>query len=129
MKFTYEMNSGRFEFEWSSSSDLSVGNAGSGDGLTSRETEIYLPSMLAHGRKVVVRGLGTGDEYEYDERCQTLTIRVGEGTSGGGRHRIEVTLNPPLTPLFAVNTFWGDFGLWISMFAVVFVAILAYTYL
>jgi hypothetical protein len=38
------------------------------------ETEIFLPSQLAHGRRVIVKGLDRGDKHQYDENPQTLFI-------------------------------------------------------
>lgn len=99
-----------------------------GDGhiLTSRETEVFLPSMLAHGRKVAVRGLNAEDDYEYDETVQTLTIRVNGQVAGNYMHRVVVTFDPPLPSLFTVNTFWGDFRLVILAVVAALVAIVMY---
>ncbi|KAI5119471.1 hypothetical protein M0805_007205 [Coniferiporia weirii] len=140
MKFSYEMNSGRFEFEWAipaaiprgtpssrmtSSLSISPPVQISSHELKSRETEIYVPSMLAHGRKVVVRGLEAGDEYDYDEARQTLTIRV-LNDDAGARHRIIVTFDPPLPSPFVANSFFSDFGVWILSVMVVLLGIWLY---
>lgn len=118
VKFNYEMNTGQFKFEWavpssSSSSSTTATIAPPLDiathKLTSNETEIFYPAMLAHGRKVIVRGLAAGDEYSYDEARQTLSINA-LNNSPGARHSIVVSLDPPLSSEFAINTFWGDFG-------------------
>ncbi|KAJ7866599.1 glycoside hydrolase family 5 protein [Mycena olivaceomarginata] len=61
--------------------------------LSATETEIYVPSLLTKGRKVIVRGLGPDDRYVYDERRQTLFV-VPRENAPGTRHRIEVSLNP-----------------------------------
>jgi hypothetical protein len=44
------------------------------------EMEIFLPSQLAHGRRVIVKGLDRGDKHQYDENPQTLFI-VSQDTS------------------------------------------------
>ena len=74
--------------------------------------------MLAHGRKVTVRGLDEGDEYNYDETRQTLTVRTKDNVPGKV-HRIVVGLDPPLEQEFTVNSFWTDFGTWIFTLLVV----------
>ncbi|EJD01855.1 glycoside hydrolase family 5 protein [Fomitiporia mediterranea MF3/22] len=136
IKFDYEMNTGRFEFEWiipsstSSSSSTSIyppTNVAS-HRLTSNETEIFLPSMLARGRKVIVRGLEASGEYHYDEAHQTLVIRA-RSDSPGTIHCIVVELDPPLKNEFVVNSFWSDFSGWISAGIAAWIAVLAYFYL
>jgi hypothetical protein len=114
------MNTGMFTFEWRSpeSKDNIV--------LTARETEIFVPSLITHGRKLVVSGLGAGDKYTYDEARQTLFIVTQDASSASGRmHKIVVSVNPPLRPHFEVNTFWGDFGETILSGLVVFVGLFA----
>ncbi|KIJ89392.1 hypothetical protein K443DRAFT_687290 [Laccaria amethystina LaAM-08-1] len=97
--------------------------------LTSLETEIFLPSQLTHGRKVVVKGLDPGDKHRYDESRQTLFI-VCPDTSLDKVHSIVVSLDPPLAPAFAVNDCWGEFGGTITSILVAIAAIeLAYFFL
>ena len=96
--------------------------------LTSLETEIFLPSQLAHGRGVIVKGLDQGDKHRYDESRQTLFI-VCQDTSLDKVHSIVVYLYPPLAPAFAVNDFWGDFGGTITSILVAIAAISAYFFL
>jgi len=112
------MNTGMFTFEWRSpeSKDNIV--------LTARETEIFVPSIITHGRKLVVSGLGTGDKYTYDEARQTLFI-VTQDASSGRTHKIIVSVEPPLRPHFEVNTFLGDFGETIVSGLVLFVCLFA----
>ncbi|KAH9918833.1 uncharacterized protein B0H18DRAFT_1122807 [Fomitopsis serialis] len=69
--------------------------------LTSKMTEIYLPSMIAHDRKVVVEGLGPGNRYHYDE--SRLSIEPTALTPGQ-IHRVSVKAE------LVVNSFWDDFG-------------------
>lgn len=92
-----------FTFEWRSPE--------SGDNivLTARETEIFVPLIMTHGRKLVVLGLDAGDKYTYDKARQTLFI-VTQDASSGRTHKIVVSVDPPLRPHFEVNTLWGDFG-------------------
>jgi hypothetical protein len=110
------MNTGTFIFEWRSpeSKENIV--------LTARETEIFVPSLLTYGRKLVVSGLSAGDKYTYDEARQTLFIVPRDGSSGR-MHKIAVSVDPPLRPQFEVNTLWGDFGEVILSGLVVFVGL------
>ncbi|KAH9834996.1 glycoside hydrolase superfamily [Rhodofomes roseus] len=119
--FSYEMNTGAFEYEWvvpgpsadagaqSPSVDRPPVTADAHPALKSKVTEIYVPSMIAHDRKVVVEGLASGDHYEYDESRQTLSIEPAALTPGHV-HRVSVRVVPPLKPEFFVNNFWDDFS-------------------
>ncbi|KZT63270.1 glycoside hydrolase family 5 protein [Daedalea quercina L-15889] len=122
--FSYEINTGAFEYEWivpgpSSDSATSFWDSSSihnppvvADAhpkLTSKVTEIFVPSMIAHDRKVVVEGLKQGDRYHYDESRQTLIIEPMALTPGRV-HRIAVKVVPPLKEEFIVNSLWYDFG-------------------
>lgn len=139
--FQYEMNTGAFTYTWVHSTPNPAsqtrlkgqesvfqpprtGHAA----LTSLETEIFLPSQLTHGRRVIVKGLAPGDKYRYDESRQTLFI-VCQDTSFDKFHSIIVSLDPPLAPAFAVNDFRSDFGGMIMSILVAILAILAYFFL
>ena len=111
LKFDYEMNTGEFTFKWTSSEEC-----------TSRETEIYIPSLIYHGRKLVVEGLLPDDKYAYDESRQTLFV-VQSDTSPRKTRKINVSVQPPLRGHFHVNTFLGDFGELILSGLVVFIGI------
>ncbi|KAF9023012.1 glycoside hydrolase family 5 protein [Hymenopellis radicata] len=117
-KFEYEVTTGTFAYEWSNadsspSSKESVGVSVSTPPLsghpevTAWETEIFVPSMITQERKVIVRGLEKEDSFVHDEKRQTLFIVVRDRTPGK-RHRVQVSLSPPLTPPFEVNDFWSD---------------------
>lgn len=108
-KFDYEMNTGEFTFEWTLTEES-----------TSRETEIYIPSLIYHGRKLVVEGLAPDDKYAYDESRQTLFV-VHSDSSPRKTREINVSVRPPLRGYFHVNTFWGDFGELILSGLVVFI--------
>ncbi|CCM01373.1 uncharacterized protein FIBRA_03423 [Fibroporia radiculosa] len=136
LKFDYEMNTGRFTFEWVVPSDLSKKGSGASasvqqppvaghPALTSKDTEIFMPSMLARERQIVIEGLGQDDRYRYDEQRQTLTVTTGALTPGQV-HRIVVSLKPPLKASFEVNSFWDDFGGHILGAAVVISSLLIY---
>ena len=90
-----------------------------------RDTEIYLPDMLTRGRQVLIHGLEQDDTYKYDREQQTLIIRAAV-REAGKIHKVVVTLEPPLSGVFEVNSFWGDFGLWISSFLFVLFGIISY---
>ncbi|KAL0945851.1 hypothetical protein HGRIS_012134 [Hohenbuehelia grisea] len=134
LRFEYEMNEGRFEFEWAVPLEEGTGaddKPRKGGKVASvahpplfghprlltRETEIFVPSMLTRGRTIVVRGLNglTANDFSYahDEKRQTLFI-LPRATAPGTRFAIEVTLTPKLAPAFEVNDFWGDFGMEVS---------------
>jgi hypothetical protein len=123
LRFRYEMTTGEFEYEWSnptgSGSDREAVSQDSASvelppiaahtELSSRETEIFVPSMITEGRKLIVRGLDAADAWVYDKSRQTLFVLTDSATPGR-RHHIEVSLNPPLDAMFEVNDFWSDFG-------------------
>ncbi|KAF8630871.1 hypothetical protein AX17_005230 [Amanita inopinata Kibby_2008] len=128
IRFEYEMTTGEFTFEWAipenSNGDakesetsrnidtaFGVSNPLLNDHptLTSRETEIFLPSLLTRGRKVIVKGLSQQDSWLYDESRQTLFV-VTKDTTPGKKHKIEVSVNPPPRPAFDLNDLWTDFG-------------------
>jgi len=52
-------------------------------------TQIFLPAMLAHSRKVVVEGLNGGKSV-YEEARQTLFVKPEDETPGK-RHGIVVS--------------------------------------
>ncbi|KIJ16448.1 glycoside hydrolase family 5 protein [Paxillus involutus ATCC 200175] len=117
LKFEYEMNTGKFTFEWTTNTATQEG--------TARETEIYVPSLIAHGRKLVVEGLAPEDQYIYDESRQTLFVVQGDSAPGKIK-KIIVSVRPPLRPHFDVNAFWGDFGELIASGLVVFIGIFVF---
>ncbi|KAJ7672413.1 glycoside hydrolase [Mycena polygramma] len=138
LSFEYEMTSGAFVFEWAvpeaDSKEAAPSTAAarvSSPPLTghptisAHETEFFVPSSLTKGRKVVVRGLGPEDRYMHDERRQTLFV-VPRNNAPGTKHRIQVSLNPPLEPSFELNDLWTDFGPRILSFLVVFFGIIIY---
>ncbi|RDB17369.1 hypothetical protein Hypma_001831 [Hypsizygus marmoreus] len=119
LNFEYEMNTGTFTFEWanptatgdnSRATATVAGVPRSGHpNITALETEIFLPSLIAQGRKVVVEGLDSHDSHVYDEKRQTLFI-VARDTDPRRTHKVTVSLYPPLNPTFDVNDLWTDFG-------------------
>lgn len=139
VRFRYEMNSGEFEYEWSIPSDKPLENPiqqdlasveqppifGGHPALTSRETEIFIPSMLTEGRRVLVRGLGEGDKWEYDKKRQTLFILTHD-VNPEKNYRVRVSFDPPLEPMFEVNDFWTDFGGHLVSVAIVLLALTSY---
>jgi hypothetical protein len=139
--FQYEMNTGAFTYTWVNSTPNPASQTylkeeksifkpprTAHPALTSLETEIFLPSQLAHGRRVIVKGLDPGGKHRYDESRQTLFI-VCQDTTLDKVHSIVVSLDPPPVPAFAVNDFWGDFGGMITSILVAIAAILAYFFL
>ena len=113
------MTTGTFSYEWANpKSNGSVdsprpkvhGAPRSGHPpITAMETEIFVPSLITQGRKVVVEGLGPNDSYRHDESRQTLFI-VAREVNSNKIHKITVSLSPPLDPGFELNDFWSDFG-------------------
>ncbi|KII91594.1 glycoside hydrolase family 5 protein [Plicaturopsis crispa FD-325 SS-3] len=135
LRCEYEVNTGTFTYEWvvpDPSDTRTVGAATTSQPplvghppITTRETEIFVPSLLAQGRKVIVRGLGPKDSHVYDEKRQTLFVLVGDQTLGR-RHTVTVSFDPPLDQLFEINDFWGDYGSRILALLIVFLGNLAY---
>jgi len=121
IRFEYEMNTGQFTFEWKASDTTRQGTR------TARETEIFVPSLLTHGRKLKIKGLEPEDSYVHDESRQTLFIVHGvESASSGKVRRVTVSVWPPLRATFNVNTFWGDFGELIISGLVVFIGMFVF---
>ncbi|TDL18255.1 glycoside hydrolase family 5 protein [Rickenella mellea] len=134
IRFEYEMNTGAFVFEWKNGNEsISADLHGKDASLTdvagppghdkTWQSEIFVPALLTGGRKVAVRGIPEGT-YRFDEGTQTLFIYT-EDRKAGMRHRIDVSLDPPLKRVFAVNHFWGDMWPWtfailFALFAVIF---------
>ncbi|KAF5343043.1 hypothetical protein D9758_011120 [Tetrapyrgos nigripes] len=125
LKWEYEVNTGRFSFEWcnpdpSSTAPSSILNEAlvsnppinAHPPLKSLETEIFLPHLLTQGREVVVHISGSEDvySYRYDESRQTLFV-VARDTTPGKKHRVDVAISPTRRPLFRVNDIWDDFGM------------------
>ncbi|KIP04840.1 hypothetical protein PHLGIDRAFT_14948, partial [Phlebiopsis gigantea 11061_1 CR5-6] len=77
--------------------------------LRTNVTELFVPSFIAHGSALTVRGLAEGDSYTYDESRQTLYVRTADDRPGTV-HSIEVSLQPRLRAVFFVNDFWSDWG-------------------
>jgi hypothetical protein len=119
ISFEYEMNTGTFSFTWANRGAANdvvddrpcVSNPPRAlqTPLTSRESEIFVPSRLTHGRQLLVHGLSESDRWRYDERRQTLFIVTDDDTPAY-EHRVVVSVYPPLKPSFFVNDFWSDFG-------------------
>ncbi|KAI6015142.1 glycoside hydrolase family 5 protein [Pisolithus orientalis] len=123
LQFSYEMNTGQFTFEWKPSDTIPLEQAGQTKVIpVARETEIFVPSLLTHGRKLKVEGLEPEDTYVHDESRQTLFIVHGTSTPSKVR-KVTVLVWPPLRPTFQLNTFWGDFGELIISGLVVFVGV------
>ena len=93
--------------------------------LHSSTTEIYIPSFLVTGSKVVVDGLAPSDKFKYDESVQTLFIVSGDQTPGR-RIEIIVSLSPALKPIFDVNDYWSDWGTHIAAAGTAVLAVFAY---
>lgn len=138
LRFEYEATTGSFIYEWANPEPASTEKSAISSSpttvhpplnahraITTRETEIFLPSLITLGRDVMVHGLAANDSYLYDEGRQTLFVVVRDDTPGK-KHSIRVELDPPLEPAFQVNSFWGDFGGQIISVTVLFLAIFAY---
>ncbi|KAJ7118441.1 glycoside hydrolase [Mycena crocata] len=138
LRFEYEMTSGAFVFEWAVPSEEKTASSpvaktsspplAGHPKITATETEVFVPSYLTKGRKVIVRGLGPDDRYIYDESRQTLFF-VPRNNAPGTKHRIQVSLNPPLEASFELNDLWSDFGARIISFLVVIIGIIIYYFL
>jgi hypothetical protein len=119
LRFDYEVTKGTFTFEWanpdiSSAKPLQPASVlnpplSGHPPLTARETEIFVPSQLTHGRNFAVEGLAKADKFHYDERRQTLFIVLADMTPGK-KNIIRVFVSPAPRPMFLVNSLWSDFG-------------------
>ncbi|KAJ8496897.1 hypothetical protein ONZ45_g12265 [Pleurotus djamor] len=120
LRFEYEMTTGAFTYEWivPESSEKRTGEVvpsvstppmHNHPHIDAFETEIFVPSAITSGRKIILRGLEAPDSYKYDISRQTLFI-VTRSPTPGRKYRVAVALDPPLKPAFEVNNFWTDFG-------------------
>lgn len=132
LAFEYEMNTGAFKFEWANPGGKEVGAAdvakpplGGHPELTAWQTEIFVPSMVTKGRRVVVRGLQEEDLWAHDEKRQTLFIVVADRTPGA-RHSVRVDVVPRLEGVFEVNDLWNDWKHSIISLIGMLVCIIAY---
>ena len=115
--FKYEITTGEFTLKWANPQAISsTEEVTPGEiprtlrmPLLSRESEIFLPSQLAHSREILVKGLREKDRYVYDESRQTLFIVTSDDTPGLV-HSITVSVDPPARAPFVLNDCWGDFG-------------------
>ncbi|KAI0697370.1 glycoside hydrolase family 5 protein [Cytidiella melzeri] len=135
LRFEYEVNTGDFSYQWMIPRSSSTGGGAAGGPststppqtghppLTSSVTEIFLPSFIAHGSKVIVQGLGKSDSFRYDESQQTLYVTVSDNTPGKV-HDISVVLSPRLRAVFELNDLWSDFGTHFLAAGVVMLAII-----
>jgi hypothetical protein len=104
--------------------------------LTSRESEIYVPSLITRGRRLRVIGYGIGgpdaEWWRYDEERQTLFV-LNPPSAGaekdslgdpGAVYSVEVTLDPPLRERWTMHTHWSDFGMYYGAFVSAVLAVL-----
>jgi hypothetical protein len=132
LKFEYEMNTGEFTFEWcnpdpkstTSSGEVSRPPLNGATPLLAKETEIFVPSLIANERDVVVEGLEASDSHHYDHNRQTLYIVTADCETPGKKHRIKVRVRPELRAKFEVNDFWTDHGYRVVSVVVVILATL-----
>lgn len=135
LDFRYDLNTGELSFAWAnpdpkaapSAAPATVGRPPLDVGLvlTRLETEIFVPAMLARGRRLLVTGAGFSKEhYEYAEDVQTLYVR-NVSAAPGYVHRIRVAFDPPLEPVFEVTSHWWDFRVFYSIIAIVISALVA----
>lgn len=160
LKFDYEMATGSFSYSWAvpppppssegaaSTSTLvrqpssNVNESGSlsvhappltgHSPLFARETEIFVPAQLAHGRRLIVEGLREGDTYTYDVGRQTLFVLPGAQTldvqAHVVHHEVRVRFDPPVRGELP-NDLWSDFGALVAAVSVVLLALIAYFFL
>jgi hypothetical protein len=131
------MNTGSFTYEWANPvpQDHSAASSRSSSvsdpprtlhrPLISRETEIFIPAQLTQSRGIVVLGLDKGDKWVHDEKRQTLFV-VTQDMSPGAKHQVRVSIVPPPTPVFVVNSLWTDYGLHIYSFLALVLAFSLY---
>lgn len=141
LEFNYEMTNGEMSFSWM----IPEGSDNQDGRLRAYETEIFFPSLLMSGRKLLLEAQVDMSQYDYDDESelvkklqaltkeryaytydedrQTLFV-IPKDNSPGTKHGIRVRVWPPIRPLFDLNDFWSDFGPWIGTVGAVFVAIL-----
>ncbi|KAI0293137.1 glycoside hydrolase family 5 protein [Multifurca ochricompacta] len=128
LSFEYEMATGAFAYSWAQrltrGPSVHTPPLRGHPQLLARETEIFVPSQLTRGRRLIVNGLKAGDAYVYDEARQTLFI-LPSGQAVSVVHTVRVRFDPPLEGELP-NDFWGDFAGPIGAVSVVLLALVAY---
>lgn len=123
LSFDYEMNTGTFVLKWANPFkeplpeaegrwSTSVSNPPLFDHppITSQETEIFIPSAISAGRKIIVEGLDDEDDCLHDESRQTLFV-VARNSQPACTHTLKVSFDPPLTPEFPLEDWTSAFGM------------------
>ena len=140
LRFEFEVTTGMFSYEWANPSSVLETSSQASNAIkarvsrppltghptiTSQQTEIFVPTRLTQGRKLIVRGLQPCDNHVYDIGRQTLCIVTGN-SQPGVTHKIMVSLHPSLVPAFHINGFWGDFGPRMFGLGIILVGMVAY---
>ena len=132
LRFEYEMNTGEFTFEWCNADPKSISDSSEISNpplnrmvpLLAKETEIFIPSLIANEREIIVEGLEDSDSHHYDPTRQTLYIVTMDCETPGKRHQVTVRVRPGLRAKFELNDFWMDHGFKVVPFGVVVLALL-----
>ncbi|KAG8993112.1 hypothetical protein FRB94_011058 [Tulasnella sp. JGI-2019a] len=138
LRCEYEANTGCWEFDWANrTNDEPVHKSSLGPDinkpptslsvpLKSRETEIFVPTLITKGRRMLVdytcsAGKSTSLDWAYDASRQTLFV-VTKDSTPGATHQIRLTFDPPLGKRFPLDEslLWDFAWLWGSILALLF---------
>lgn len=94
--FNYESDTGSFSFTYRNpSSPLKHTPARSLSMLGCCETEIFIPSSLVQGRRMIVTASDKAENFTYDSSRQTLFV-VHRNVTPDAVHSVHVAFDPPL---------------------------------
>jgi Glycoside hydrolase family 5 C-terminal domain len=110
LRTSYEVQTGEFSISWAikevkaSSPSLSYIDSPPLtilETLSCRETEIFVPSLITRGRRLVLEGVSE-ELWRYDESRQTLFV-LNPSDEELEIVSIRVQLDPPLSPRWSVE--------------------------
>ncbi|KAF8311637.1 glycoside hydrolase family 5 protein [Clavulina sp. PMI_390] len=116
LSFAYDSATGAFKFSW-----IQVAVPSMDPSLPELATEIFIPSSLSSGRRLIVQGiaLDEGDDYKHDPELQTLYLFVRD--SPGTIQNLTVSFDPPVA---TAKGFSLDPKLLVSILAFLLIAII-----
>ncbi|KAH8827138.1 glycoside hydrolase family 5 protein [Flagelloscypha sp. PMI_526] len=94
--------------------------------ITAAETEIFVPSLISAGRRIIVEGLKEDIEFYHDESRQTLFV-VQRNMEPACTHSVTVRFDPPLQPEFPLENWTSAFGMRFIAIIVLLFSILIYS--
>lgn len=100
--FNYDSDTGAFSFSYRNPSSPAFDSHSSAESkhstpieLKCRETEIFVPSALVQGRRMIITASVKAENFTYDHIRQTLFV-VHKETAPDALHEVHVAFDPPI---------------------------------